>query len=81
MITINTDVDVYIEDFDDDDIFDEAYSRLKEFLAMNKIRARDQAWVDKFARLFSDMPLDEYAPSTAYYIKSEEDLKNWIAKQ
>lgn len=75
-VTINTDVDVYLDDFSDDEIFEEAYERLQEFKTLNKIRDKDQAWLDKFARLFTGQPDSEYQPSRAYYIKSQEELRN-----
>lgn len=75
-VTINTDVDVYLDDFSDDEIFEEAYERLREFKTLNKIRDRDQAWLDKFARLFTGLPDTEYQPSQAYHIKSQEELRN-----
>jgi hypothetical protein len=48
---------------------------------MAKIRKRDEMVVEKFRRLFDSLDYDEYAPSSAYYIKSEDDLKKWIAQQ
>lgn len=80
-VTINTDVDVYLEDFSDEEIFQEAYERLSEFRNLARIRAKDQEWLDKFARLFTGLPDNEYAPSSAYYIRTEEELKLWMNKQ
>ena len=74
-VTINTDVDVYLDDFSDEEILEEAYSRLEEFTRLGKIRAKDQAWLDKFSRLLNGMPEGEYTPSAAYYVKSIEELK------
>ena len=74
-VTINTDVDVYLDDFDDEDILSEAYGRLSEFMQLGKIRARDQVWLDKFSRLLNGIPEGEYNPSAAYYVKSMEELK------
>lgn len=79
-VTINTDVDVYLDDFSDEEILQEAYDRLREFKNLNQIRAKDQAWLDKFSRLFG-LSDNEYAPSSAYYIRTEEELKLWMEKQ
>lgn len=80
-VTINTDVDVYLDDFSDEDILQEAFERLSEFRNLKSIRAKDQAWLDKFERIFNRLPDNEYAPSSAYYIRTEEELKLWMDKQ
>lgn len=81
MATITTDVEVYLDDFDDQDILEAAYDIMDSYLRMNRIRKRDEEMVEKFRRLFTGLEWDEYAPSSAYYIKSEDELKSWIAKQ